>query len=312
MSYHPRIECKDIASFQTTRTCNSELWFINNPALEAAILGYTARYTTRYGVNLYALAIEGNHIQAPALYPQANRAHFKRDLNSSVARAVKRYQPRFRGGRLWQRRYSAEYLAGPEEIEAYFFYTVLQPVQDGLVDDIRDYPGYNCFEDAITGTIRHYKVVRWKEYNDARRRNREVSIEEFTELCPLKYARLPGYEGYTQEEYARVMRAKLAQRTAAVIAERRGKPSLGAKALLSMKPGAIPKNTKTSGRNDHRPRVLATCPKRYEVANAWYFGCYHKYKAASKEYRAGNLNVLFPPGTYKPPLFTVAYAGAMG
>lgn len=312
MGYHPRIECKKIPSFQTTRSRNSELWFVNNQALEDAILGYTARYVTRYEVKLYALAIEGNHSQFPALFPQGNRAHFMRDLNSSVARAVARLQPKYPGGRFWARRYSSEFLAGAEDVEAYFFYTVLQAVQDGLVDDIRDYPGYNCFEDAVTGTVRTYKVVKWKEYNDARRRKKDVSIEDFTEYCSLHYTRLPGYEQLSQKEYEQVMRRKLAERTAALLAGRDRKPCFGTAALRKVKPGTRPKTTKTSGPKDHRPRILAKCPKRYEDAHNWYFDKYHSYKKASKEYRAGNLNVQFPPGMYKPPLFTVADPNPIG
>jgi hypothetical protein len=165
---------------QTTRTCNSALWFVNCPELEEAILGYAGRYITRYEVKLYALAIEGSHKHQLNLFPKANRAAYMRDFNSSVARAVRRHQKNYPGGRLFARRYSAEYLIGDEDMEDRFFYIVLQPVNDRLVDDIKDYPGYNCFEDAITGTERKFKVVKWKEYNDARRWRKDVSIEEYT------------------------------------------------------------------------------------------------------------------------------------
>lgn len=90
---------------------------------------------------------------------------------------------------------------------------VVQPVNDGLVDDIKDYPGYNCFEDAVTGRSRKYKVVNWKQYNDARRWKPLVSIDDFTELCTLTYTRLPGYEHLSQKAYATLMRKKLAART---------------------------------------------------------------------------------------------------
>ena len=129
MGYQPRIETKKIPSFQTTRTRCSELWFVNNRELEHAILGYAAKYRKRYGVKLYAFAIEGNHIQFPALFPKANRAHFMRDLNSSIARAVPRYQKGHGGGRFWGRRYSVEYLPADADVEEQFFYTVLQPVR---------------------------------------------------------------------------------------------------------------------------------------------------------------------------------------
>jgi hypothetical protein len=93
MGYHIRIETEKIASFQTTRTRNSELWLVNRKKLEDAILGYAARYTTRHEVDLYALALEGNHTHNAALFPKGNRADFMRDFNSSVARAVNRYHP---------------------------------------------------------------------------------------------------------------------------------------------------------------------------------------------------------------------------
>ena len=41
---------------------------------------------------------------------------------------------------------------------------------------------------------------------------------------------------------------------------------------------------------------------------AWYFNIYFDYKDASKRYRLGEKNVKFPPGTYKPPIFTKKYS----
>jgi hypothetical protein len=311
MSYHPRIECEEVASFQTTRSRNSELWFVKCPDLEQAVLGYAARYSKRYEVKLYALAIEGNHIQHVAHFPKANRAQFMRDFNSSVARAIPRHQPRYTGGRFWARRYSAEYLPGDVDIENWFFYTVLQPVNDGLVDDIRKYPGYNCFEDAIRGVRRKFKVINWKAYNDAKRWSASVSIEDFTEIYELRYARLPGYENLSQGEYALLMRRKLKERTAEVLRRRSGKPCVGAEALKSVQPGSSPQKTKRSNRYDHRPRILSTCSTRRSSAEAWYFSIYFDYRQCSKRYRSGDPTVCFPRGTYKPPAFTIAYTGAI-
>ena len=307
MGYHPRIECEKIGTFQTTRSRCSELWFVNNPELESDILGYAAKYSERYAVQLFALSVEGNHIQFPALFPKANRAHFMRDFNSSVARAVPRRQVKHPGGRFWARRYSAEYLPAPQDIEEQFFYTVLQPVQDGLVDNISEYPGYNCFEDAISDTRRSYKVVRWKEYNDARRWDNNVSIEEFTDLHELRYARLPGYEELSQLEYVQLMRKKLRDRTEEILNARKGKKALGRKALLKVLPGARPRHTKASSIRDHRPRVLSKDPARRAAGKAWYFDIYFDYCQTSAKYRSGDSSVTFPAGTYKPPLFTVAY-----
>ncbi len=302
MSYHPRIETSKYGSFLTSRSRNSELWFVNNKPLEDAILGYTAKYTKRYDVKLYALAIEGNHTQAPAHFPKCNRAKFMRDLNSSIARAVPRHTTEYPGGKFWGRRYSSEVLPGDTDVEDRFFYTVLQPVNDGLVERISDYPGYNCFHDAVYGIKRKFKVVRWGEYNAAKRYNPKLSIKDYTETVHLEYSRLPGYEDMSQKEYATLMHKKLEERRSKIVAERlkEGKGFLGRERLLNTPRGSLPKSTKTSTYKSHRPRVLSEDPQRRQIAKQWYFDTYFQYKDASARYRAGEEGVVFPEGTYKP------------
>ncbi len=307
MGYHPRIESKQIATFQTTRSRGGELWFVGSKELEDAILGYAARYTTRYGVKLYALAIEGNHMHFPAHFPNANRAHFMRDFNSAVARTIPRYQPSYRGGRFWARRYSAEYLPGAEDIEEQFFYTVLQPVNDGGCNDISKCREYNCFEDAISEAKRIYKVIRWKEYNDAKRWKDDVRIEDYTEEVILQYSRLPGYEKLSKKEYMALMRQKLKERTLIAIQNRKVKKSVSEDRQGTVKPGSRPRHSKKVNPNGHRPRVLSKDPERRAKGKDWYFSIYFSYRESSALYRSGQLNVQFPKGTYKPPLFTVAH-----
>ena len=291
-----------MSSFLTTRTRNSELWFVNNAKLEEAVLGYAAKYSTRYEVKLYALAIEGNHTQGPALFPNGNRADYMRDLNASVARAVPYYTPEYKGGRLWGRRYSSEFLPGPEDVEEYFFYTVLQPIKDGLVERLSDYPGYNCFHDAVSGLERKFKVVNWTAFNAARRYDLEANIMDFTEVVILKYERLPGYEHLGQKDYAKLMYEKLENRRQAIIAERnsKGLSFMGKAALLKVRRGAQPKSTKTSYSTSHRPRVLSVCNTRRAECKAWYFQIYFEYKDASQRFRKGELTAKFPEGTYRP------------
>ncbi len=305
MGNHPRQESKDEASLLTTRTRNSELWFVNNPGLEDAILGYAARYATRREVKLYALAIPGNHIQGVALFPNMNRADFMRDFNSAVARAVPRYCPTFPGGGLFERRFSAEILPANYDVEWYFFYTVLQAVHHGQAQRLSDYEGYNCFHDAIWGIERKYTVTHLKEYNRAKKRDPSTSIREFQEIVVLKYERLPGYEHLSQKEYAELMMLKLEKRRLETIAKRLAK-GLGfatKEIRLSTIPGSRPRTTKTSTRTSHRPRVLCSDPELRAERVARYWDTHFAYKAASKRYRSGERDVEFPPGTYKPYLF---------
>lgn len=310
MAYHPRIETSEYGDFLTTRSRNSELWFVNNEPLEEALLGYLSRYKTRYDVKIYAFAIEGNHIQMTAEFPKPNRSDFMRDFNSTAAKAVQRYVPSYPGGSLWGRRYSNEFLPSDGDIETRFFYTVLQPVQDGLVEKISEYPGYNCFNDAIWGVEKTYKVIRWAEYNAARR-YKEVPIIQYTEIVKLKYDRLPGYEELSQKEYANLMMKKLEEKRVEIVTKRYkdGLGFMGRDRLLQVRAGSIPFNTKRSHRYSFRPRVLAPYNARGNACRDWYFDKYNKYKVASAEYRRGNYAVVFPDGMYKPYVAAAPPAG---
>ena len=308
MGYTPRIETSNLASFQTIRTINSELWFINNPQLEQYILGYLAKYQKYHGVVLYAFAIEGSHSHYPAKFPNSNRCDFTRDLHSRMACAVPNLVSEFgKPRKVWHRRYSSEVFPCNEDIEKGFFYTVLQAVADGLVDRISDYPGYNCFHDAIHGIKRKFKVFNKGKYNDAKRYRKRISVKEFIEEFELEYQRLPGYEHLTQKEYATVMQRKLEEYRLDIIKEREaaGLGFAGKEALLTKTPGTPAKNPKTSTRHSFRPLCMSWSKKRTDITIKWWFDKHDAYKVASKEFRAGNLTVKFPQGMFRPPSFTV-------
>ena len=73
--------------------------------------------------------------------------------------------------------------------------------------------------------------------------------------------------------------------------------------LLATVPGTKPKKTKKSTRDSKRPLVLTKCPEARKQFLDWYFSIFEAYKAAVKRYRAGQLDVVFPTGTYRPPVF---------
>lgn len=304
MAYHPRIETEKYTSFVTSRTRNQALWLANNPQVERFTLGLLAKLKERRRPKLYAFAIEGSHLHTVADFPLKNRADFCRDLNSGVAKAVRKYTPHYPGGSLWGRRYSVEYVPAAEDVEKQFFYTVLQPVQDGLVEKLSDYPFYNCFHDAVCGIERKFKLVNWTKYNSAKRFNEELDIKDYVETYVLKYDRLPGYEDMGHHEYKVMMEKKLEEYRLKVIEERKSqgkKGFLGRAALLRTVPGRPAKSPKVSTIDSHRPRVLSVSNERRAAAKKWYFEMYFWYKEASRRYRAGEIGVQFPPGMYLPP-----------
>lgn len=308
MGYHPRIEHPRYARFYTNRTRNCELWFINNRPLHDEILGYFAKNMQRYNGTTYGIAIHGDHIHHLSQFPDNNASRFSQVFNHCVSISTKR-RTKFEGGNLFARRYSGEYVPENIDIEEYFFYIVLQPVLDGLVDNIFDYPGYNCFIDAITGRKRTWRLTDWAAYNSAERHNKNIRIEDYIYEWELEFARLPGYEDWPQEKYRQYMYRQLKERTEEIKQERKaaGKKFLGIQKVKATVPGTKAMNPKLSHRQSVRPRVLCSNPKVHHEMMTWYFEVYYQYKEASEDYRAGNLDAVFPPGTYRPPIGPIPY-----
>jgi REP element-mobilizing transposase RayT len=298
-----RIETADYAHFITTRTMNSLLWFVNNPLLQETILGHLARCVHKYEARLYGASITGNHIHLLAHFPKPNRADFMRSFNSSVAFAVRRLVENFPGGKLWERPYSIEFVPGAPDIEREFFYVALQPVQDGLVSTLGEYPGYHFFGDAACGITRTYYTIDWKANRRAKKKNPGVLPPQFRIPHTLTYTRLPGKENLSPKEYRDFCEKALERHRQEILVdrERKGhKGFAGRAAILATRPGAGPHRTKRSDINSFRPRFHCVCPIRRRIGLAWYHEICSWYKRASAEYRAGNLSVRFPPGTYPP------------
>ena len=299
-----RIETPDLGSFGTARTINSLLWFVNNPRLEQQILAYLAKYQEKYGVILYAFALQGNHFHPVAKFPNCNRAAFYRDFNARVAEAVKRFVADYPGGPLFERRYTEQALPLDEDVEQKSFYCGLQAVASGLCSRQSDYPGYNSFHDAICGMDRKLSLVEWAEYNAAKRYNANIPIQKFTKEYKLRFSRLPGYEHLSQEDYKKLMLKKHENWRQYYLEKARKDENtqfLTKRELRAVSPGQRPWKTKKSAGEDRRPIVTSVYREAKAQHLCWYFTVWAQYKIASAQYLNGKEDVVFPAGTYKPP-----------
>ena len=216
-----RVEDSSVASFITSKTTNAQLLFVNNKKLENRILGYMAKYQEQLGAIFYAINIQGNHIHEASEFPNKNRALFMQHTNARAAEGVRFYVPGFKGGNVFARRYSQQDIIDDASLEERFFYCALQPVSSGLCERISDYPGYNSFNDAISGMERTYKIVDWAGYNKKKKYNPDVKISEFTRFYTLKYKRLPQYNHLSQKEYKELMLEKLETRRLAIVKKKK-------------------------------------------------------------------------------------------
>lgn len=207
-----------------------------------------------------------------------------------------------------KRRYSEQALPLAEDVEDRFFYCALQATESGLAEHPDDYPGYNSFHDAINGRKRVYRHTDWATYRSRKRFNKKLKPEDFTTEHFLDFKRLLGYEHLSQRDYKKLMLRKREERRLELVRDRKAKGLgfLTREQLLEVVPGTKPKTTKKSERNSKRPLVLTKCPETKKRFLEWYFSIYQAYKVAVRLYRQGQLDVKFPKGTYRPPIFMAA------
>ena len=308
MSQPLSIENSERIYFITTRTAGSRLWLINNKELERHLLGALAKYAEEYGVILYAFIIMGNHYHLMAKFPRSNRAAFMRVFNSVTARVVGRVVKEHGRRSVWGRRYAHQVTPRNEDVQHWFLYSALNPVICGLVPKIREYHGYNSFHAAATGREEKFEAVDWSAYTLAKRTNPTISPNLFKKDYLLTFARLPGYENHSQQEYKALLFTKLEERRIEEVNRRynEGKGFMGQELLLKQKVGSEPRHTKTSQRNSHRPLVLTLCMETRRQFLSEYFAIRDLFIEASAAFRSGDFHVPFPAGTYRPPVLVPA------
>ena len=294
-----RVEFTEHAQLITSRSINSQLWFVNNKTLQYRILAYLAKYKAKYGVLLYAFVLVGNHYHLLARFPKGQRSEFFRDFNARIAEAVRHLVPQFIGGPLFEKRFTPQILPLDLDLENYFFYCALQPVSSGLTQRISDYEQYNSFSDAISQREQVFKVFKYGKYNAAKRTNPYVNRDDFMEEYTLSYEKLPHLIELSSADYQKSLLTKLEQRRVEIVKDRlvREKGFLGKENLRRVVPGSLPRNTKKGG---IRPLVLSCCRETKQSILSWYFGVVTAYRKAVEKYRRGEFHTEFPPGTFRP------------
>ncbi len=294
--------------FATIRTINSRLWFVNNKKLHQMILSFLAKYSETHGVVVYAFIVMGNHYHLLAKFPKSNKADFFRAFNAITAKLTGTFVEEYPGGKLWGRRVRVQALVRNEDILHWYYYIALNPVDVGIARTITQYRGYNSFFDGARGRKLSFRLTDWKDFNNRKRFNRALTIADCTKEYTLRFARLPGFEALSAEQYREKLYAELEERWRKLVEKRtaEGKGFLTSCQVAKIVPGTMPQSTKTSKRNSRRPLVLTLCSETRRLFLNWYFAIADAYQRASNRFRRGELLVDFPYGTYRPPTFNPA------
>jgi len=247
------------------------------------------------GIEIYAFICLSSHFHAIARAPRGNMADFLRDFEGAVGADLNRKWGR--SGGFFARRATAEPILDDKALLDKVVYILANPAASDLVVTIHDWPGLSSAPELLQNKKRTFRVFRRRAWHAA---GRPKNKSRFVRDVEFKHAVLPMFAHLAPEERA----AKLAQLLAArekEHAERRareGKGILGRERILRANWWDRPLNIEKSP----RPLCHASTKRGWNAYLKHRKAFLAAYRVASARYLAGEPNVEFPRGSFRPPI----------
>ena len=274
----------------TIRTNLAQLWMIPSRKLNQIIGGVLARYQESEGVKIYGFCVLSNHLHVLLNSTDGMVDRFFENVNREIARRVNKMNGRI--AHFWGRRYDMQVILSDADLEEAFLYVTTNAVKHGLVDEARKWPGLSSYEQSIFQSGQRFSFTHYSLRDDQGR----LVITEHV----LKVSRLPMYDALSSVDYRNKIRRLIKQREQRIQQERfeQGKGFLGACKVKEQPVGSHSRETARS----RRPICYTKCSEaRRAYRKRRRFFRLH-YADASRQFRAGNLKVVFPEWCYRPPL----------
>ena len=292
----------------TTRTVHSRYLLPTGAHFRSIAIGIMGRAKKLYPVEIYAFGGLSNHMHWLLGVTDVDKlAGFVGYVKSNLAREAGRivdWREKF-----WGRRYRAiETSCEEATLVNRMQYILSHGVKENLVLRCRDWPGLQCIDALTEGKpLEGIWYDRTLEY-EANRRGK-IDPETFIERTTLELDPLPCWRHLPKEEIQR----RISEMVVEIDAEaaRRvvlnGRPPLGAAAIRKQHPHDRPQKTKKSP----APAVHAASKAMRQQMIAAYRLFETTYREASARFRAGELDVEFPPGCFPPaPSFVPSNASS--
>jgi len=286
--------------FGTVRCAHARHLLRPSPETNDVVGGVLARAARRWAVEVFAFAVQSNHMHLLVRAPRGNLPQFMQFVLSNISRKVG-WLVRWRGA-FWERRYSAEPVLDDQALIGRLAYILAQGVKDGLVRRCRDWPGLSCLRMLVRGTPRTFRWYGWSKRWRARR-SREASDrfhERWSERESLTLTPLPCWSGVHRHQRARriLELVRVIERQAEATHAR----VLGRRYILAQNPQFRPPHPERS------PRPLCHGSRaglRREFADQ-YRAFVERFLSASARWRSGQLTAEFPVGAVRPFLWPTA------
>jgi len=284
----------------TCRTVQGRLLLSPTPLLRDLTLGVLARAARLYPVEIHAFAFLSNHFHLLLTVADAQRlASFMNYLDSNLAREAGRLA-RWRE-KFWGRRYQAILVSNEEAVQIdRLRYLLAHGVKEGLVGSPLDWPGAHCARPLLDGTPVTGRWIDRTLEHAALRKRLPTDPEAFVTVEELRLAPLPCWHDLPADAVRGFVR-ELVNHLELEAREREratGRPPLGRDFVFRQDPRHQPNRIKKG------PAPLAHAASRAarDSLREAYRLFFAAYRRAAQRLRESALDVLFPDGSFPPPI----------
>jgi putative transposase len=268
-------------TYLITRRCSERRYFLRPESKIVCIFEYLLGLACeRHGILLHGYVCMSNHYHLVVTDPDGALPDFLQFFNSLLARAVNCARGRWES--FWSRdSYNAVELLEDADILDKLVYTLVNPVNAGLVGRARDWEGASSISLRFGGR----RIVPRPSIFFSERMPEHVSLEL---RVPHSLGHVRGHE----------LHDELAKRIGVVEAKFKALASkpLGMHGVLALDWKDSP--TTTVPRRGRNPRLAAKCTTVRVAAIAAYKCWVEAYRSALARFVAGDRKVEWPRGTY--------------
>ncbi len=292
----------------TCRTLQGRHLLRPSAQLNEITVGVIGRAKRLYPVELCGVVCLSNHLHMLLCVPDAQRlAQFMNYVDGNLGKEAGRLHGWHE--KFWGNRYHPIVVSDEEAAQmARLKYLLANSVKEGLVERPQDWPGVHCATSLLTGEpLLGFWFDRTKEYY-ARIRGKKFGKYDFASEETLTIEPLPCWRHLPEEEY----RARVADLVAQVVAEaavereETGTVVMGAARVRAQHPHDAPARLEKTPAPDFH---TATPEVRRKLRTA-YTLFVAAYRAAAEKLKAGDRDVVFPPGSFPPALAFVSAASS--
>ncbi len=269
-----------------SRRCTQRIYLLRpSKAVEEVVLYCLAYAMAKTGVKVHAFVVMSNHLHLVVTDPYGKLPEFAHLLHRHIANALNARYGRWEN--FWAAgSYSDVQLDTVADIARKILYTLLNPVEAGLVKRATQWPGLTSAGIPFGAKI---KARRPKFYF---REDGEMPDELDLVLT------VPPKMKISQRKLTETIQHRSAEMEAVYQREaaRRGRKFLGAKRCRQVRPFDRPRSREP--RRGLNPRVAGALESTRIAAIRRLKSFWSLYEEARRRWRDGARNVLFPHGTY--------------